>query len=319
MQATNVATASQSNTKNLVETLPTREGWSSPLVLYKNCWIRSSMLPSAMSVQNNFKPRSTDVILATHPKCGTTWLKALAFAITNRSTYTFSDHPLHKKNPQELVQFIGLKVGDVDYAETLPSPRLLSTHLPLSMLPPTVSTCGCKIVYICREPKDAFISRWHFDNKLIKGDPINFHEAFDMFCEGFSPFGPFWDHYFQYWNESLRRPHEVLFLKYEEIVFDPLKVVRKLASFLGVPFTEEEQSRGVDEEVVRLCSFETLTKQGVNQTGGVEHDGGKVFLEFSALFRKGKVGDWANHMSIEMAEKLDLLVKEKFKGSGLKF
>jgi hypothetical protein len=107
MQATNeksFSTASQSNdTNNLVEALPTREGWSSPLVLYKNCWIRSSMLPSAMSVQNNFKPRSTDVILATHPKCGTTWLKALAFAITNRSIYTFSDHPLHKENPQELV------------------------------------------------------------------------------------------------------------------------------------------------------------------------------------------------------------------------
>ncbi|TVU02865.1 hypothetical protein EJB05_51616, partial [Eragrostis curvula] len=157
-----------------------------------------------MRVQDNFKPRSTDVILATHPKCGTTWLKALAFAITNRSSYTFSDHPLQKKNPQELVPFIGLKEGDVDYAETLPSPRLLSTHLPLPLLPPTVSTFGCRIVYICREPKDAFVSRWHFDNRLIK-----------------------------------------------EIVFDPLKVVRKLASFLGVPFTEEEQSRGVDEEVVR--------------------------------------------------------------------
>jgi hypothetical protein len=53
MQATNeksFSTASQSNTKNLVETLPTREGWSSPLVLYNNCWIRSSMLPSAISL-----------------------------------------------------------------------------------------------------------------------------------------------------------------------------------------------------------------------------------------------------------------------------
>jgi hydroxyjasmonate sulfotransferase len=141
---------------------------------------------------------------------------------------------ISQAEPQELIQFIGLKEGDVDYAETLPSPRPLSTHLPLSMLLPTVSSCGCKIVYICREPKDVFISRWHFDNRLIKRDPINFHEAFDMFCEGFSPFGPFWDHYLQlqYWNESLRIPHEVLFLKYEEVVFDPLKVVRRLASFL---------------------------------------------------------------------------------------
>uniref|UniRef100_A0A0A9E404 Sulfotransferase n=1 Tax=Arundo donax TaxID=35708 RepID=A0A0A9E404_ARUDO len=140
-----------------------------------------------------------------------------------------------------------------------------------------------------------------------------------MISEGCSPFGPFWDHYLQYWKESLTRPQEVLFLKYEEIVFDPLKVVRKLASFFGVPFTEEEESNGVVEEVVRLCSFNSLSSVGINQTGGVERAGGKIFIEFSSLFRKGKVGDWVNHMSKEMAEKMDILVEEKFKGSGLKF
>ncbi|XP_062198150.1 cytosolic sulfotransferase 18-like [Phragmites australis] len=314
-----VPRSSQSYTEDLVETLPTREGWSTPLILYKNCWLRSHMLNNFMRVQDNFKPRSNDVILATHPKCGTTWLKALSFAITNRSRYTSADHPLLKQNPQRLVPTIGAQGGDLDDIERLPSPRLLATHLPLSLLPPTVSTNGCRIVYLCREPKDAFISRWHFDNRMTKGDPINLDEAFTMFSEGCSPFGPFWDHYLQYWNESLERPHEVLFLKYEDIVFDPLKVVRNLASFLGVPFTDEEESRGVEEEVVRLCSFEALSSQGVNQKGGVERAGGKIFIEYSSLFRKGKVGDWVNHMSTEMGEKIDLLVEEKFKGSGLKF
>ena len=135
--------------------------------------------------------------------------------------------------------FIGAVGGDLDFLETLPSPRLLATHLPLSLLPPAVSTVGCRVVYLCREPKDAFVSRWHFDNKMGKGAPIDLDDAFSMFCEGFSPFGPFWDHYLQYWKESLARPQEVMFLKYEEIVSDPLTVVRKLASFLDVHFTEE--------------------------------------------------------------------------------
>lgn len=108
-------------------------------------------------------------------------------------------------------------------------------------------------------------------------------------------------------------------MKYEEIVSDPLKVVRKLASFLGAPFTEEEESSGVAEQVVRLCSFEALSSQDINQTGGVERAGGKIFIEYSSLFRKGKVGDWVNHMSNDMGEKLDRLVREKFEGSGLKF
>lgn len=83
----------------------------------------------------------------------------------------------------------------------------------------------------------------------------------------------------------------------------------------------EEQSRGVDKEVVRLCSFEKLSSQGVNQTGGFGHPQGPVFLEFSSLFRKGKVGDWVNRKPHEHRDgrKIRLACEETFKGSGLEF
>jgi hypothetical protein len=42
-------------------------------------------------------------------------------------------------------------------------------------------------------------------------------------------------------------------------------------------------------------------------------------VENSVFFRKGKVGDWANHMSEEMGQKLDSIIEEKLKGSGLTF
>jgi hypothetical protein len=274
-----------------------------------------------MAVRGNFKPRSDDIILATHPKSGTTWLKALAFSIFNRSRCSVDNdkHPLLTTTPQKVVPFIGAVGGDLDYLETLPSPRLLSTHLPLSLLPPAVSTLGCRVVYLCREPKDAFISRWHFENKIGTGGPIGLDDAFAMFCQGCSAFGPFWEHYLQYWKESSARPREVMFLRYEEMVSDPVEVARKLASFLGVPFTREEEDRGVAQQVVSFCSFDSLRDLDVNKAGGVERAGGKLFLQYSSLFRKGKVGDWANHMSKEMGEELDRLVEDKFKGSGLVF
>lgn len=259
-----------------------------------------------MLVKENFKPRHDDVILVTHPKSSTTWLKALAFAIVNRSSFESIDashHPLLTQNPQHLVSFVGAQGGNLDYLETLPSPRLLATHLPLSLLPSTVTTMGCRIIYLCREPKDAF---WK-------------DTTFTMFLEGCSPFRPFWDHYLQYWKESLQRPRDVLFLRYEEIVFDPLKVVRDLAGFIGVPFTEEEVKSGVDQEVVRLCSFKALSDLDINRNGGIERAEGKIFIAYSVLFRQGKTGDWVNHMSKDMGEKLDQPVEDKFKGSGLKF
>uniref|UniRef100_A0A453SQV9 Sulfotransferase n=1 Tax=Aegilops tauschii subsp. strangulata TaxID=200361 RepID=A0A453SQV9_AEGTS len=163
------AVSPKTHTENLLATLPKREGWSTPLLLYNNCWIRPHCLKDAMAVQDKLKPRPDDIILAAHPKCGTTWLKALLFTVLNRPRYTFTDHPLLTVRPHQLVPFIALRPGDLDRAEMLPSPRLLSTHLPLPLLPPAVSTLGCRIVCVCREPKDAFLSRWHFEKKLHQG------------------------------------------------------------------------------------------------------------------------------------------------------
>ncbi|XP_047051241.1 cytosolic sulfotransferase 18-like [Lolium rigidum] len=311
----------ESQLKHFMSTLPAREGWSQPLIQYKKYWFRPQMLEKILLVQETYKPRADDIILATQPKCGTTWLKALAFTITNRSRYSFANHPLLTRHPHDVVPFIEISGLSTDHAdiETLPSPRLLATHMPMSMLPPdTTSSRGRRIVYLCRDPKDTLVSRLHYENRVVKGCNLSMENAFSMFCEGFSPYGPFWDHCLEYWKESLARPNNVLFLKYEEIMSDPVQAVRTLAKFLGVPLTEEEESSGVAEEVARLCSFETLTGLQVNQVGGVDR-GNKVYLDNSVFFRKGKVGDWTNHMSQEMAEKLDRIVQEKLQGCGLMF
>ena len=94
--------------------------------------------------------------------------------------------------------------------------------------------------------------------------------------------------------------------------------MRRFARFLGIPLTEEEESSRVAEEVARMCSFETLTGLEVNQVGGVSL-GNRVHVDNSVFYRKGEVGDWVNHMSREMGDKLDDIVQEKLQGSGLVF
>ncbi|KAF8646823.1 hypothetical protein HU200_065622 [Digitaria exilis] len=239
---------------------------------------------------NSFKARHDDIILATNPKCGTTWMKALAFT--------------------EVVPGIEITLdgGLTDLLEKLPSPRLLATHMPLSLFPKSIATSGCRVVYMCREPKDAFVSR-----------NIDLESAFSMFSQGFSPYGPFWDHCLEYWKESIASPgnsSKVPFLKYEDMISDPVKHVTRFAAFLGVPFSTEEEEDGVPEEVVRLCSFEKLSSLHAVQSGDFGRRG-DIVLDKSVFFRKGKVGDWVNHMSEEMGRELDCIVQEKLKGSGL--
>ncbi|KAL6659655.1 hypothetical protein ACP70R_002484 [Stipagrostis hirtigluma subsp. patula] len=306
------------NHTDIVSKLPTREGWSQPLVLYKNYWMRPRFAENIMHLHNSFKPRPQDTILVTNPKSGTTWLKALAFAIINRSRYDFDHHPLLSCHPQELVPFIEIPQDeDLNYVETLPCPRILATHMPISLLPQAILGSGCRFVYICRDPKDVFVSRWHFENKIQRGQEIDLEDGFNLFCEGVSPFGPFWDHCLEYWRESIARPGKVLFLRYEEMMSEPVKHVKMLAAFLGVPFQIKEEEKRIPEEVVRLCSFEKLSVLHANQTGGISWSKENVVFEKSAFFRKGKVGDWVNHMSQEMGKKLDNIMEEKLKGSGL--
>ena len=118
-----------------------------------------------------------------------------------------------------------------------------------------------------------------------------------------------------YWKASLERPDKVLFLKYEDLKEDITFNLKKLAEFLGIPFTEKEENDGVVEEISRLCSFDNLRNLEVNRTGFYQNAGPSN----STFFRKAKVGDWCNDLTPSMAERFLKIVEEKLDGSGLSF
>nr|CAB3481428.1 unnamed protein product [Digitaria exilis] len=285
------------------------------------CWLTPQAAESVKVAQTKFQPRPDNIILATYPKCGTTWLKALAFTIVHRSRYDVAsdDHPLLTRHAQDLVPFIEMPyryIHPLEELEVLPTPRILTTHLPLALQPSAISTLGCRVVYLCREPKDVLVSTWHYMNKVREDFHIDLEMTFEFFCEGFSIFGPIWEHCLGYWKQSMVEPDRILFLKYNDMMADPIKHVKMLAEFLQVPFSEEEESAGVVEEVVRLCSFNNLKSLPVNSSGAGDRIG-DLPMENSAFFRSAKVGDWRDHLTEEMAKKLDSIIVDKLKNSGL--
>nr|CAB3483474.1 unnamed protein product [Digitaria exilis] len=294
-----------------------------PLFRLHGFWLTQQRAESVKLVHAQFKPRRDDVFLVTYPKSGTTWLKALVFTVLNRSVHPVSDagHPLLSHNPHGLVPFLEYPdrtMYPVMELEELPSPRLLSTHVPPVLLPSGTLALGCRVVYLWREPKDVLVSTWHHLHSVFQESGVEFEKAFELFCEGVSFYGPIWEHYLGYWNQSVRAPNSVLFLKYDEMMAQPAKHVKMLAEFLDVPFTSDEVNSGVVEEVVKLCSFHYLKNLPVN-SDGVAGPVGAVRTKNSIFFRKGEVGDWENHLTLEMAHKLDRIIEEKLEGSGLTF
>ncbi|KAK3125640.1 hypothetical protein QOZ80_7BG0607780 [Eleusine coracana subsp. coracana] len=287
---------------------------------YQGTWVLESWVPGIMAIQRSFVPRRGDVVLASPPKCGTTWLKALAFATMARASYppAHPEHPLLRLNTHDCVPFMELLFGtekESKKMDALPSPRLMNTHMQHSILPASVTTdqnLDCKIVYICREPKDMLLSLWYYTRRALP-DVSSFLDVFEPACEGKCVCGPIWDHVLGYWNASKASPEKVLFLRYEHLLSDPVENVRKLARFVGQPFSASEEEAGVVMDIVRLCSFDKLKNLEVNSA-----DPSSDFAN-DWYFRKGEVGDWANHMTPDMARRLDAIVQEKLSGSGLSF
>lgn len=187
--------------------------------------------------------------------------------------------------------------------------------MPYVSLPQSAKTSSkCKLVYVCRNPKDTFVSLWHFMNKLRPQEigESEMGEMFEMFCNGVVGYGPFWDHVLEYWKQSREDPDRVLFLKYEDMKEEPVVQLYRLAEFLGCAFSPDEEELGVVEKILELTSFDSMSSLEVNKIGRLA-----IGMENRHFFRQGVVGDWEKYLSAEMVEKIDGIMQEKLVGSGL--
>ncbi|KAK1422375.1 hypothetical protein QVD17_25459 [Tagetes erecta] len=287
------------------------------LYKYQEAWNHEDWLDGEIFAQQNFIAHPNDVFLCSYPKSGTTWLKALTFAIVTREKFDESTSPLLKTLPHRCIPFLEKDLVRIEESHKNSSFLPVNTHLQYNSLPESIITSNYKIVYIYRNMKDVIVSYYHFMKEIvIPMENASFEEAFDEFCEGISSCGPYWDHILGYWKASLSRPKRFLFLKYEDMKEDPTSNVKRLAEFIGRPFTIEEEKANVIEKIITLCSFENLSNLDVNKSGKHRPEECNA-VENRLFFRKAKDGDWKNYFTQEMIEKVDKLIDEKFGVTGL--
>uniref|UniRef100_A0A7N0TDK2 Sulfotransferase n=1 Tax=Kalanchoe fedtschenkoi TaxID=63787 RepID=A0A7N0TDK2_KALFE len=307
----------------IISALPSQRGWmTSELKQFQGFWLDGWVLPGVLSLQEKFRGKSDQIILTSSPKSGTTWLKAPLFSIMNRSSYDFdvvdNGNPLLSRNPHVAVPHIDFYATE-HLDDPNPDLSLLSTHLPYSLLPKSMIESGCKFVHVMREPKDVLISLWHFAVEVRRAMDLpllSLDDAFDMFCSGFSQYGSYWDYELEYYNASLKCQDKFFIMTYEDLMERSDYSARKLASFIGKPFTAADEDRGMVEAIVTFCSFDKLSTLEVNKTKTSSFRKAHV-VPNKVFFRKAKVGDWKNYLSDKQRERIDQITRQKFQGTVL--
>lgn len=117
-----------------------------------------------------------------------------------------------------------------------PRPRLIQTHLPIQMLPDQIWTVNPCLVYVYRQPKDVVVSYFHH-SKLFHNYLGGIKEYVDCFVKGYLQWSPYHSHISGFLELREVRDN-ILVTRYEDMIEDLPKQIRRAAKFLNLQFED---------------------------------------------------------------------------------
>ncbi|XP_052757531.1 sulfotransferase 1C4-like isoform X2 [Galleria mellonella] len=278
----------------------------------------------------NMEVRPSDVFVVTFPKSGTTWTQELVWLIGNNLDYeTAAKSPLairfpfieyrmflYSPNTKKWIKdwvhkdtFMN-RTPNIDKIFNAPSPRFIKSHLPFSLLPPTLLDTA-KVVYVARDPRDAAVSYYHHCKMMqmygFKGD---FKAFWNLFITNRVDWTPYEGHIKEAWEK--RHHPNMLFLFYEDLCKDLPAAVRRVAKFLNKPLT--------DDQVTRLCDHLHIDNFRKNKSVNLEMLKDIGYINKNDHFiRKGKAGGWREYFDEEMTQQAERWMKDNLGGTGIHF
>ncbi|KAB5567677.1 hypothetical protein PHYPO_G00235630 [Pangasianodon hypophthalmus] len=259
-----------------------------------------------------FQARPDDILIATYPKAGTTWVSYILELLYFHNTLPESQTslPIFIRVPFLEAVFPEMPTG-VELADKLPTtPRLIKTHLPVQLVPKSFWEQNCKVIYVARNAKDNAVSYFHFSRMVnLLPEPGNWNTFLQNFMDEKMVFGPWYDHVSGYW-EKKQTYSNLHYMFFEDMVENTGREVEQLCSFLGLSTPAEEKER-----ITKGVHFDAMKQNDMTNYSTFSH----MDFKISPFMRKGKVGDWKNHFTVAQNEQFDEHYWRKMKNTTLQF
>jgi len=227
---------------------------------------------------DNFVPRSDDIVIATYPKCGTTWTQRIVDLLVFQNP---EPRPVVLTSPWLDATIFAPIEDNLAQLEAQTHRRFIKTHMPFDSVPLYE---GVKYIHVARGGIDAC---WSMHNHMIgfrpemlqmmsaviaqdprlksrdtntPADPREHYlqwiaDAEAAVTEGYGIDLPFFEFENTYWRE--RRRENLLFVHYNDMKTDLGGEMRRIADFLGI-----QVPANVMPALVEAATFESMKKSG---------------------------------------------------------
>lgn len=270
---------------------------------------------------DDYRPRPDDIIIATYPKCGTTWMQRIVGMLIFQSDAPF---PVQDSSPWPDFR-VPPPGAMLELAESQTHRRFFKSHVPYDSLPIYE---GVKFIHVARDGRDAAMSFYnhkiHYTDEVISDvnrnsmkdpkfgtpylrtepDPTrHFHDWILGEADHIGdPACGFWYMENSYWGA--RNEPNVLLVHYADMKLDLGGEMRRVAEFLEIDVAEN-----LWPELIEAASFESMKSKAAElmpTAGDIWQGGGDTFLH------KGVNGRWRNVFNQEDLALYDTKVKEEF-------